>query len=179
MSEDFRQLLEEKANYMASNRDYDRCSKVIIGIPMDATTSFRPGTRLAPYRVREVSESIEEYSVYQDKSLEELDFYDAGDMIIPFGNVGESLRPGRFACFRKAGRGVDARRRRHRRRHARVPRRGPVAAEVPARRAAHRPCRGRRRAVLGHHRRLGRRRDGIRTRHDGRDIMRPDAKELP
>jgi agmatinase len=92
MSEDFRQLLEEKASFMASSRDYDRCSKIIIGIPMDATTSFRPGTRLAPYRVREVSESIEEYSVYQDKSLEELDFYDAGDMIIPFGNVGESLR---------------------------------------------------------------------------------------
>jgi agmatinase len=92
MSEDFRQLLEEKANFMASSREYDQCSKVIIGIPMDATTSFRPGTRLAPYRVREVSESIEEYSVYQDKSLEEIDFYDAGDIIIPFGNVGESLR---------------------------------------------------------------------------------------
>jgi len=92
MSENFRQLLEEKANFMASSRDYEQCSKVIIGIPMDATTSFRPGTRLAPYRVREVSESIEEYSVYQDKSLEEIDFYDAGDIIIPFGNVGESLR---------------------------------------------------------------------------------------
>jgi len=77
---------------MASSREYDQCSKVIIGIPMDATTSFRPGTRLAPYRVREVSESIEEYSVYQDKSLEEIDFYDAGDIIIPFGNVVESLR---------------------------------------------------------------------------------------
>ncbi len=77
---------------MASSRDYEQCPKVIIGIPMDATTSFRPGTRLAPYRVREVSESIEEYSVYQDKSLEEIDFYDAGDIIIPFGNVGESLR---------------------------------------------------------------------------------------
>ncbi|MDD3271782.1 MAG: agmatinase [Syntrophomonadaceae bacterium] len=92
MSEDFRQLLEEKARFMASGRDYEQCAKVIIGIPMDATTSFRPGTRLAPYRVREVSESIEEYSIYQDKSLEEIDFYDAGDIIIPFGNVGESLR---------------------------------------------------------------------------------------
>ncbi|MDD3271475.1 MAG: agmatinase [Syntrophomonadaceae bacterium] len=91
MSDNFRQLLEEKARFMASSREFEQCSKVIIGIPMDATTSFRPGTRLAPYRVREVSESIEEYSVYQDKSLEEIDFYDAGDIIIPFGNVGESL----------------------------------------------------------------------------------------
>jgi agmatinase len=43
---------------------------------MDSTTSYRPGTRLAPYRVREVSDAIEEYSVYQDCSLEEIDFYD-------------------------------------------------------------------------------------------------------
>lgn len=92
MTEDFHEFLEQKALFMASGRDYNQASKVIIGIPMDATTSFRPGTRLAPYRVREVSESIEEYSVYQDKSLEEIDFYDAGDIIIPFGNVGESLR---------------------------------------------------------------------------------------
>jgi agmatinase len=41
--------------------------------------------------VREVSEGIEEYSIYQDKSLEEVFFYDAGDVIIPFGNVLESL----------------------------------------------------------------------------------------
>lgn len=92
MAGDFRELLEEKASFMASSRDYEQSSKVIIGIPMDATTSFRPGTRLAPYRVREVSESVEEYSIYQDKSLEEISFYDAGDIIIPFGNVGESLR---------------------------------------------------------------------------------------
>ena len=92
MAGDFRELLEEKAHFMASSRDYEHCSKVIVGIPMDATTSFRPGTRLAPYRVREVSESVEEYSIYQDKSLEEICFYDAGDIIIPCGNVGESLR---------------------------------------------------------------------------------------
>ncbi|MGS0764121.1 agmatinase [Syntrophomonas curvata] len=92
MGGDFRELLEEKASFMASSRDYEQSAKVIIGIPMDATTSFRPGTRLAPYRVREVSESVEEYSIYQDKSLEEICFYDAGDIIIPFGNVGESLR---------------------------------------------------------------------------------------
>lgn len=92
MGGDFRGLLEKKASFMASSRDYEHSAKVIIGIPMDATTSFRPGARLAPYRVREVSEGVEEYSIYQDKSLEEICFYDAGDVIIPFGNVSESLR---------------------------------------------------------------------------------------
>ncbi|MGI5912479.1 MAG: agmatinase [Syntrophomonadaceae bacterium] len=95
---DFKEILDEKACFMASSKDYDKSSKVIIGIPMDATTSFRPGTRLAPYRVREVSESIEEYSVYQDKSLEEIDFYDAGDVIIPFGNAGASLQRIETVC---------------------------------------------------------------------------------
>ena len=64
---------------------------MIIGLPMDSTTSFRPGTRMAPFRVREVSEEVEEYSIYQDRSLDEISFYDAGDVQIPFGNVVHSL----------------------------------------------------------------------------------------
>lgn len=83
--------LDARASFMASSHDIECCSKIIMGIPMDTTTSFRPGTRLAPYRVREVSEGIEEYSVYQDRSLEEIEFADAGDIILPFGNVTASL----------------------------------------------------------------------------------------
>ena len=86
------QYLEQKAIFMDSFAELDKGRKVLFGIPMDSTTSFRPGTRLAPYRIREVSEGIEEYSIYQDKGLAELDFCDAGDLISPFGNVGESLR---------------------------------------------------------------------------------------
>ena len=86
------QYLEQKAIFMDSCAELDKGRKVLFGIPMDSTTSFRPGTRLAPYRIREVSEGIEEYSIYQDKGLAELDFCDAGDLISPFGNVGESLR---------------------------------------------------------------------------------------
>lgn len=87
----FDQYLERKASFMASHSQLDKCSKVLLGLPMDSTTSFRPGTRHAPYRVREVSEALEEYSVYQDRSLDEIAFYDAGDVIIPFGNIKESL----------------------------------------------------------------------------------------
>ena len=86
------QYLEQKAFFMDSCAELDKGRKVLFGIPMDSTTSFRPGTRLAPYRIREVSEGIEEYSIYQNKVLAELDFCDAGDLISPFGNVGESLR---------------------------------------------------------------------------------------
>lgn len=83
--------LEQRAVFMAGKKDLGICEKVLVGLPMDATTSFRPGTRLAPFRIREVSDGLEEYSIYQDRSLEALDFYDAGDVRIPFGNVVTSL----------------------------------------------------------------------------------------
>lgn len=92
MELDVSNFLEQKASFMASSKDLTGCDRVLVGLPMDSTTSFRPGTRLAPFRVREVSEGIEEYSVYQDISLEEIKFFDAGDVIAPFGNVKESLR---------------------------------------------------------------------------------------
>ncbi len=85
-------FLERRASFLCSSDALDQCDRVIMGLPMDYTTSFRPGTRLAPYRVREVSEGVEEYSIYQDRSLEEISFYDAGDVSIPFGNVGASLQ---------------------------------------------------------------------------------------
>ena len=84
--------LERKAIFMGSAAGLEEADRVIIGLPMDFTTSFRPGTRLAPYRIREVSEAVEEYSIYQDRSLEEITFYDAGDVQIPFGNVPQSLK---------------------------------------------------------------------------------------
>ena len=84
-------ILEQRAFFMGSSQDLNICERVLLGLPLDSTTSFRPGTRLAPYRIREVSEAVEEYSVYLDKSLEEIAYYDAGDVIIPFGNVAQSL----------------------------------------------------------------------------------------
>ena len=85
------QWLERKAIFMGSADSLQEADRVIIGLPMDSTTSFRPGTRLAPFRVREVSEEVEEYSIYQDRSLDGISFYDAGDVQIPFGNVAHSL----------------------------------------------------------------------------------------
>ncbi|HWP98472.1 MAG TPA: agmatinase [Syntrophomonadaceae bacterium] len=84
-------FLEQRAYFIGCSPQTGQGRKVILGLPMDATTSFRPGTRLASYRIREVSEGIEEYSIYQDRSLENCDFSDLGDVSIPFGNVSESL----------------------------------------------------------------------------------------
>lgn len=77
--------------YILSSDDYAASRAVIYGMPMDYTVSFRPGSRFGPARIREVSIGLEEYSPYLDKSLEEMTYFDAGDLLLPFGNAGRSL----------------------------------------------------------------------------------------
>ncbi len=60
---------------------------VIMGIPLDETTSFRPGTRFGPAAIREASMALESFSLRQKRSLLDEDYYDAGDLVLPMGNV--------------------------------------------------------------------------------------------
>jgi len=76
---------------MGSKTDYDDASIVMVGAPMDFTTSYRPGARFGPQKIRETSFGLEEYSPYLDKSLDETSFYDAGDLELVFGDVQKSL----------------------------------------------------------------------------------------
>ena len=77
--------------FICSSEDYNGSKAVIYGMPMDYTVSFRPGSRFGPARIREVSIGLEEYSPYLDRSLEEVNYFDAGDLLLPFGNAGRSL----------------------------------------------------------------------------------------
>jgi agmatinase len=77
--------------FILSSDDYAGAKAVIYGMPMDFTVSFRPGSRFGPARIREVSIGLEEYSPYLDRSLEEMTYFDAGDLLLPFGNAGRSL----------------------------------------------------------------------------------------
>ncbi|MDQ1910995.1 agmatinase [Paenibacillus sp. GD4] len=77
--------------FILSSEDYAASKAVIYGMPMDFTVSFRPGSRFGPPRIREVSIGLEEYSPYLDKSLEDITYFDAGDLLLPFGNAGRSL----------------------------------------------------------------------------------------
>ncbi|NJD01500.1 MAG: agmatinase, partial [Ruminiclostridium sp.] len=77
--------------FMASCESYEAAKVIMVGAPMDFTCSFRPGTRFGPQKIREVSIGIEEYSVYLDKSLDDIKFFDCGDLDLPFGDVEKSL----------------------------------------------------------------------------------------
>lgn len=77
--------------FIKSYPNYDDAEAVIYGMPMDWTVSFRPGSRFGPARIREVSVGLEEYSPYLDRELEEVKFFDAGDIPLPFGNPQKSI----------------------------------------------------------------------------------------
>ncbi|MES9682231.1 agmatinase [Bacillus sp. AFS001701] len=77
--------------FIKSHPSFEESKAVIYGMPMDWTVSFRPGSRFGPARIREVSVGLEEYSPYQDKELEEVKYFDAGDIPLPFGNAQRSL----------------------------------------------------------------------------------------
>lgn len=77
--------------FICSSDDYEASKAVIYGMPMDFTVSFRPGSRFGPGRIREASVGLEEYSPYLDRSITDLAYFDAGDLLLPFGNAARSL----------------------------------------------------------------------------------------
>lgn len=77
--------------FIKSHPNYEESEAVIYGMPMDWTVSYRPGSRFGPARIREVSIGLEEYSAYLDRELEEVKYYDAGDIPLPFGNPQRSI----------------------------------------------------------------------------------------
>lgn len=84
--------IERLADFMASSDDYASARTVLWGIGQDFTTSYRPGTRFGPGRIREASYGLEEFSYHSRMSLTEKSFFDLGDVAVVFGDVQETLR---------------------------------------------------------------------------------------
>lgn len=83
--------LTRENRYMGAGNDYSKARVVIFGAPMDATVTLRPGARFGPRHIRQVSEGLEEYSPYLDRDLAECRYFDAGDVVLPPGDVREGL----------------------------------------------------------------------------------------
>jgi agmatinase len=65
---------------------------IIVGMPYDSTTTFRPGTRFAPSAIREASINIETNSLLSTTFLEDVEFYDVGDLDLIGLDIREALR---------------------------------------------------------------------------------------
>ena len=78
-------------DFIGANPSYDESKIVMLGMPYDCICSNRAGTRFGPQAARLESIGIETYSVYFDTEMDDLNFYDAGDLEYPFGNAQRAL----------------------------------------------------------------------------------------
>lgn len=70
--------------------DRDGADYAVVGAPLDISTTFQPGTRFGPRRVRHVAESFEDYDRDTDAHFTDLGVYDHGD-ISPTDDAAEYL----------------------------------------------------------------------------------------
>ena len=89
-----KKLLDKTATlrFLGSQETADEADIIVVGAPMDFTVSYRPGARFGPEGIRNVSYGLEEFSFEYEKSLDDVKFFDAGDLEIPFGSVEKSLK---------------------------------------------------------------------------------------
>ena len=52
----------------------------VFGVPFDATSTYRTGSRFAPNAIREAFQNIEIYSKRLEKDLEEINIRDLGNL---------------------------------------------------------------------------------------------------
>lgn len=78
-------------SFQSCTSEYEDANVVIFSVPMDATTSFRPGTRFAGNFIRLDSIGTEWYSPYRDMDLKDYKTCDAGDLDLPIGHVENAL----------------------------------------------------------------------------------------
>lgn len=83
---------KNKSVFQSCDKEYNESSVVIFSSPMDATCSFRPGTRFAGPAIRTESIGLEWYSPYMDMDLKNYNTCDIGDLDLPVGDVEADLK---------------------------------------------------------------------------------------
>ena len=66
--------------FPGATADRDDARYVVVGAPLDVSTSFQPGTRFGPGRVRTFAESFDDYDRRTDRRFTDLGVHDAGDV---------------------------------------------------------------------------------------------------
>ncbi len=79
-----------KSDMMDALSDYGSARYVIFGVPFDATSSYRSGSRWAPEAMRKASANFETYNDHFDIDFEDLYIHDAGNFE-PYSSVDETL----------------------------------------------------------------------------------------
>ncbi|SEO28652.1 agmatinase [Halogranum amylolyticum] len=66
--------------FPGATADRSDAAYVVVGAPLDVSTSFQPGTRFGPNRVRKYAETYDDYDRRTEQFFSELGVHDAGDV---------------------------------------------------------------------------------------------------
>lgn len=80
-------MKKNEETFIGCDSEYAKAKAVIFGAPFDGTTSYRPGARFGGKAIRSESYGIETWSPYQERDLEDIAVFDAGELELPFGNT--------------------------------------------------------------------------------------------
>lgn len=84
-------------HFSGFQKEFKEADYIIVGVPFDATSTYRSGARFAPSSIREASLNIETYSFRSGIDIEDLSIHDAGDLHVS-GDVDETLRRVEIVC---------------------------------------------------------------------------------
>ena len=76
--------------FPGASTDRDEAAYTIVGAPLDVTTTFRPGTRFGPDRIRRFAAAHDDYDHHTGTHFSTLCVHDAGD-VAPWDDVPEYL----------------------------------------------------------------------------------------
>ncbi|WP_101294517.1 agmatinase family protein [Halegenticoccus soli] len=66
--------------FPGATADRDAADYVVVGAPLDVSTTFQPGTRFGPDRIRLFAETFDDYDRRTDRFFTDLGVHDAGDV---------------------------------------------------------------------------------------------------
>ncbi len=78
--------IHDEFAFLGFNTELDKTPFIIVGVPMDETSSYRVGARWGPTSIRRVSRSLELCSVLTGLDVESIGFHDVGDVVPDVGN---------------------------------------------------------------------------------------------
>ncbi|MFP4545977.1 MAG: agmatinase, partial [Methanomassiliicoccales archaeon] len=77
-------------SFADADSTYRESDWIILGVPFDRTSSFRPGSRFGPNAIREASYNFETFLFEHQVDLREVPYHDAGNLE-EFGSVGDMV----------------------------------------------------------------------------------------
>ncbi|MFB6125509.1 MAG: agmatinase [Halanaeroarchaeum sp.] len=66
--------------FPGANADREVADYVVVGAPLDISTTFQPGTRFGPDRIRRFAETFDDYDRRTDRQFTDLAVHDHGDV---------------------------------------------------------------------------------------------------